>query len=165
MYKIYLLPSFQYQAPFILYTCIFSFTKFMDMPAKGKIKPEDLPPTERAAVQQSLCVHQQTVVSQTLNNLRLDLLNWGWKQDGACFTPIQTNNDVAPAEVMKFIRCNCKSLSNMCNSMLCKFKRYGLKCVTACGQYRNGEICKNSEVIVFKINLFLLLELSSMFVN
>ena len=47
-----------------------------------------------------------------------------------------------------FIRCNRKS-SNMCNSILCTCKIYGLKCVAACGQCR-GEICENSEVIAVK---------------
>ena len=76
----------------------------MDIAAKGEINSEVLPPMERGAVQHSLCVHQQAVVWQTLNDLRLDPLHWSWKQDGACFTRIQTDNDVAPAEVMKFIR-------------------------------------------------------------
>ena len=83
----------------------------MDVVAKGKINSEDLPPKEGVAVQHSLRVHQQAVVWQTLNDVRLDPLHWGWKQDGVCFTPIQTDNDVASAEMMKFIRCNCKSLT------------------------------------------------------
>ena len=121
----------------------------MDIADKGEINPEDLPPTERAAVQHSLHVHQQTVVWQTLNDVRLDPLHWGWKQDGVSFTPIQTDYDVAPVEVMEFIRSNCKSLNNMCNSMLCTCKKYGLKCIAASGQCR-GEICENSEVIAVK---------------
>ena len=83
----------------------------MDMAAKGEKNPENVPSTERAAVEHSLRVHQQTVVWQTLKDVRLDLLHWGWKQHGTCFTPIQTDNDVVPVEVMKFIRFNCKSLN------------------------------------------------------
>ena len=89
------------------------------MAAKGEINPENLPPTERTAVQHSLRAYQQTVVWQTLNDVLLDPLHWGSKQDESCFTSIQTDNDVSPAEIMKFIRCNCKSLNNICNSMLC----------------------------------------------
>ena len=37
----------------------------------------------------------------------------------------------------------------MYNSMPYTCKKYGLKCVAACGQCR-GEICENSEVIVVK---------------
>ena len=59
MVKICLLPSFHYQTPFILYTCIFSYNKFMDMAAKVELNTEDLPLTERAALQHSLHVHQQ----------------------------------------------------------------------------------------------------------
>ena len=33
--------------------------------------------------------------------------------------------------------------------MLCMCKRYGLKCVAACGQYR-GETCENSEITAVK---------------
>ena len=76
------------------------------MAAEGEINAENLLPTERVAVEHNLPVHQQTVVSQTLNDVRPDLLHWDWKQDGSCFTPIQTDNDVAPAEVMKVIRCS-----------------------------------------------------------
>ena len=50
---------------------------------------------------------------------------------------------------IKFTRCNRKSSNYMCNSILCTCEIYGLKCVTACGQYR-GEICENSEVIAIK---------------
>ncbi|KAG1706175.1 hypothetical protein GQR58_003694 [Nymphon striatum] len=73
------------------------YYKFMDMAAKGEILPENLPPTERAAVQHSLRV-QQVVVWQTLNDVHLDPLQWGWKQEGPTFIPIQTDSDVAPSE-------------------------------------------------------------------
>ena len=122
------------------------------MAAKGEILPENLPPTERAAVQHSLRVHQQATVWSTLNEICPDPLNWGWKQEGYTYVPVMTNNDVAPADLLKFIRCNCKSLSNMCSSMLCTCKRYGLKCVAACGRCR-GEICENVEVNIITICL------------
>ena len=51
----------------------------MDMVAKGEINPEDLPPTDTAAVQHNLHGHQQTVVWQTLKDAYLDLLHRGWK--------------------------------------------------------------------------------------
>ncbi|KAG1679337.1 hypothetical protein GQR58_012921 [Nymphon striatum] len=73
------------------------YYKFMDMAAKGEILPENLAPTERAAVQHSLRV-QQVVVWQTLNDVHLDPLQWGWKQEGPTFIPIQTDSDVAPSE-------------------------------------------------------------------
>ena len=58
-----------------------------------------------------------------------------------------TDSDVAPTELLNFVRCGCKSLNNMCNSMLCSCRRYGVICVSACGKYR-GEICDNVEVSV-----------------
>ena len=65
----------------------------MDMATKGEINPEDLPPMERTYGESSSPAKQ-------LNDVRLDPLHWGWKQDGTCFAPIQTDNDVR-AEVMK----------------------------------------------------------------
>ena len=119
------------------------------MAAKGEINPEGLPLMKRSPVQYTIRVQEQTVVWQTLNDVCLDPSRWVWKQDGACFTSIQTDNDVALVKVMKFIRCNCKSLNNMRNSTLCACKKYGLKCVAVCEQCR-GAICKNSEVIAVK---------------
>ena len=126
----------------------------MDMAAKGEILPESLPPTEIAAV-------QQAVVWQTLNEICPDPLNWGWKQEGSTYAPVMTDNDVAPTELLKFIRCNCKYLNNMCSSMLCTCNRYGLKCVSACGRCR-GEICENVEVNII-VNCYLKILQSDMF--
>ena len=65
----------------------------MDMAPKGEINPEDLPPMERTYGESSSPAKQ-------LNDVRLDPLHWGWKQDATCFTPVQADNDVR-AEVMK----------------------------------------------------------------
>ena len=46
---------------------LYSYAKFMAMAAKGEILPENLPPTERAAVQHSLRVHLQAVAWQTID--------------------------------------------------------------------------------------------------
>ena len=51
----------------------------------------------------------------------------------------------APADLLKFIRCNCKVTSkNPCSSNSCTCRSNGLKCVTACGDCR-GYNCSNTE--------------------
>ena len=110
------------------------------MAAKGDVKPENLPPTESTAISHSLRVHQQTITWETLAATTPNPLQWGWK-------PIQTDENVAPSELLKFIRCSCKSLNNMCSTNQCTCKRYGLKCVAACGKCR-GETCENNEKVI-----------------
>ena len=119
----------------------YSYAKFMDMAAKGEILPEILPPTER--VQHSLRVHLQAVAWQTLDKTSLGPLEWGWKEENSTYDPVMTDNEVVPPELLDFIR--CKSLNNMCKTMLCSCRRYGLRCVSACGNCRE-EICENIEV-------------------
>lgn len=122
----------------------------MEMAAKGDVRPENLPPTESAAINHSLRVHQQTVTWETLAITTPDPSQWGWKKENEYLTPIQTDDNVAPSDLLKFIRCDCKSLNNMCSSNLCTCKRYGLRCVAACGKCR-GEICENGEKVTTNI--------------
>ena len=117
----------------------------MEMAAKVEVKPENLPPTESAAFSHILRVHQQVITWETLGANSPNPLNWGWKDEDGKLKPIQIDGTVAPADLLKFIRCNCKSLNNMCSSNHCTCKKYGLQCVAACGKCR-GEICENIEV-------------------
>ena len=117
------------------------------MTVKGDVKPENLPPTESTAINHSLRVHQQTIAWGTLAATTSNPLQWGWKEENGKLTPIQTDENVAPSELLKFIRCNCKSLNNMCSTNQCTCKRYGLKCVAACGKCR-GEACESNEKVI-----------------
>ena len=47
------------------------------MAEKNKIKPDRLPPTERAAYYHTLQVHLQIMIWETLGNV-LDPLEYGW---------------------------------------------------------------------------------------
>ena len=50
---------------------------------------------------------------------------------------------VAPDELMRVIRCNCKITSrNPCGSNLCSCRQNGLSCVAACGECK-GVNCNN----------------------
>ena len=51
--------------------------------------------------------------------------------------------EVAPSDLLKVIRCNCKiSLRNPCGSGLCSCRTNSLSCVAACGDCK-GINCSN----------------------
>ena len=98
--------------------------------------------TRKSAINYSLRVHQQTITWETLAATTPKPLHWGWKEENGKLTPKQADENIA--------RCNCKSLKNMCFTNQCTCKRYGLKCVPACGKCR-GEDCENNEKVTYMI--------------
>ena len=123
------------------------YAKFMEMVSTGNIDPQKLPPTERAAHYHSLRVHLQVIIWKKLTSDDLDPKQWGWKLDGKVLSPIMTDINVAPENLLKFVRCKCKlSSKNPCGTNMCSCRRNGLKCVTACEDCR-GESCNNAEEI------------------
>ena len=127
------------------------YYKYMDMVASNStsLDPQKLPPTERAAFYHSLRVYLQIMLWKRLLNEHddLDPQQWGWRLDRDVLRPIMTNLDAAPDSLLKFVRCKCKlSSKNPCGTNTCSCRKNGLKCVTACGDYR-GENCENSEEV------------------
>ena len=119
------------------------------MLSDGIIEPEKLPPSERAAYYHGLRVHLQIIEWKMLDDMhKLDPTAWGWKFDGVCLVPIPTDKDAAPSNILKVIRCKCKSSTkNQCGTNVCSCKKHGLKCMSACGGC-HGEDCKNKRVSV-----------------
>ena len=63
-----------------------------------------------------------------------------------------TDNDVAPENLLKIIRCKCKMASkNMCSTNLCFCRKSGIKCVAAC-EGCSGNNCHNVEEIILEEN-------------
>ena len=112
------------------------------MTAKGDILPEKLPPTLRAAYYHSLRVHLQVVTWESVGEINLDLLDWGWKLNGNSLVPIMTDLDPAPSHLLQFVRCKCKAEN-------------GLKCVSSCGTCRRKS-CENNDVsdLIFISNFY-----------
>jgi len=106
-------------------------------------QPDRLPPTERATYYHALRTHLQAVVWKTMNLQILNPKDWGWKEDRNTFTPVMTDKDPAPDNLLNIIRCKCKS---SCASALCSCKKNGLSCVTACSNC-HGEACSNTEPV------------------
>ncbi|KAG1665078.1 hypothetical protein GQR58_019552 [Nymphon striatum] len=120
------------------------YSKYLDMICKGVLQPEKLPPTERAAYYHGLRVHVQVIEWQMLDEAsNLDPKEWGWKSTDGYLTPITTDKEIAPKELLKVIRCNCKTSSkNQCGTNICTCRKHGLKCMPACGGCQ-GESCSN----------------------
>lgn len=119
----------------------------MEMAATSRttLKPQNLPPTERAAYYHSLRVHLQVVQWKSLMGSSLSPIEWGWRLIKGCFEPIMTDLEAAPENILKFVRCNCKvSTKNPCETNICTCRKNGLQCVAACGNC-HGQECNNSE--------------------
>ena len=85
------------------------YSRYMNMAAKSsKIRPEALPPTERAAHFHSLRAYYQLQDWNTLRKNNLNPENWGWKVEGGSYVPIMTDEPPAPNDILNVIRCNCK---------------------------------------------------------
>lgn len=105
-----------------------------------KLKPQKLPPTERAASFHVMRAHLQAVRWCTLDEDSLDPVEWGWRIDNRELVPITTDLPVAPQDILKVIRCKCKT---SCKSASCTCRRNNLPCVTACASC-HGDSCLNA---------------------
>ena len=132
------------------------YSTYMTMCAISSAKPlpERLPPTERAAYFHCLRVHYQVLQWKRLTeDLHISPVDWGWTLLEGKFHPIPTDIEPAPEELLKVIRCSCKSKSrNQCASNICTCRKNGLRCVAACGGC-HGDACMNSEQLEISNNV------------
>ena len=129
------------------------------MTCRGVILPEKLPPTERAAHFHGLRAHYQIMDWSLLDkDLETNPQHWGWAEKDGSLIPIATDLGIAPPSLNKVIRCNCKKSSkNLCSTMICTCKKFGLPCFPYCTGCR-GEECDNCVVSsknIFSINVCL----------
>lgn len=106
------------------------------MCARSTIKPlpELLPLTQNAAYFHSLRVHLQVVQWLKLSTDTKDPVEWGWKRTELGFEPIAMQQEPAPPDLLKVIRCSCKSSTrNQCGGNACTCRKNGLTCMSACG--------------------------------
>ena len=117
--------------------------------SKTAVRPEQLPPTERAAYLHGLRVHLQTKQRKANENDVANPNEWGWKVINNTLTPTMTNESPAPSELMKVIRCKCKTTTtrNPCGTSLCPCIQNGLQCISACENCR-GKFCNNYDKTV-----------------
>ena len=126
------------------------YNKFLDMisACRGVLMPAKLPPTERAAIYQSLCAHLQIIEWRNIGDVgfHLTATNWGWELREGKLTPFMTNIEVAPDSLLKFVRCYCKVVSkSTCGTNKCTCVRNSIRCVASCGNC-HGQDCSNGQV-------------------
>ena len=106
------------------------------------IKPESLSPTTNAAQQHILRIHCQ--ISEWKGNSSYEPLDWGWRlTSGGKLMPIEMTKLIAPVELLKIVKCGCKT---DCSRKNCICKQYGVKCTNMCTVCRDDS-CMNCEEI------------------
>ena len=95
---------------------------------RSKIDPVLLPPSPRAAFFHGLRVHHQIVVWKDLSEVDKEPLRWGWKIENSNYTPIMTDIEAGPPELLRIVRCGCKG---PCGAK-CSCRKAGLKCSWTC---------------------------------
>ena len=109
---------------------------------RSKIDPALLPPSPRAAFFHGLRVHHQIVVWKDLSEVYKEPLRWGWKIENSNYTPIMTDIEAGPPELLRIVRCGCKG---PCGAK-CSCRKAGLKCSSTCKEC-HGLTCSNAPVI------------------
>lgn len=96
----------------------------------------------------SLCkVHFQVMCWSLLGDeFNFSVCEWRWKNTNNLLVPITTDMPIAPESLTKVIRCRCKTpTKNSCGTKTCTCRKYGMACVSSCGECHVIE-CNNTEV-------------------
>ena len=96
------------------------------------IDPALLPQPPRAAYYHDLRAQHQMNIWKILSDDDTDPLNWGWKIRNGKFSPIMTDIEASPTDILKIIRCGGKG---SCSSRY-SCKKTGLKCALSCKECR-----------------------------
>ena len=75
---------------------------------RSEIDPALLPPAPRASFFHGLRVHHQIVLWRGLSELDKVPLRWGWKIENSNYTPIMTDIEAGPPELLRIVQCGCK---------------------------------------------------------
>ena len=118
----------------------------MEMAEIGVLKPEKMAPTNRAVTWSK--AYLQIVTQKLLDSreIQLDPCEQGWQfKNGLNLSPITTDREVAPENVFKVIKCNCKESANQCGTNRCFYRKNGLVCFMTCGKCY-GEEHENKQI-------------------
>lgn len=109
--------------------------------SSAELKSQKLPPTERATYFHSMRAHLQTIVWKCLRTGDIDPLQWGWHLSDGQLLPTMTDLQVAPDDLLKIVRCKCKTT---CATMMCSCRKLGHTCFSAC-EHCHGKLCTNTD--------------------
>ena len=121
------------------------FLSYSRMIAKKKLNPSRLPPATSSATEHILRSYLQYHNWVTLDTASLNPLYYGWEMSSeGYYRPIPTKAAIAPAGMLNLICCNCSvEVENPCQYLRCSCRKYGFKCLPACGQC-HGSSCTNA---------------------
>ena len=106
------------------------------------VQVHTLPPTSAAARFHSLRVYLQ--VQEWLGNRRtVEPTQYGWRLECDSLVPVTTDIPAAPTDLLKVIRCSCKS---NWDSKRCSCRKHGLDCTSSCEECC-GVSCSNSPAL------------------
>lgn len=108
--------------------------------ANSCVQVQSLPPTSDAARFHSLRVYHQC---QSWLENEMDPKEWGWRVTQGRLVPIKSKLPPAPDQLLKVIRCSCKT---NCENKRCSCRKNGLDCSTACTECK-GINCANSSSV------------------
>ena len=78
--------------------------------------------------------------------IQLDPREWGCQcKNGQNLSPITSDREVVPENILKVITCNHKESVNHCRTNRCSCRENGLPCFITCGKC-HGEECENKQV-------------------
>ena len=103
------------------------------------ILPEHLPPTSDAARFHSLRAYHQI---QSWKGYKLPVEDWGFVTKGKYLLPKLMSKPPAPANLMKLIKCNCKTGCGP--KSRCSCRQNNIKCTPMCGDCK-GVSCTNHQ--------------------
>ena len=104
----------------------------------SSFKLESLPPTSAAAKQHSFRVYHTT---QSWKGNLLNATDWGWRLTNGQLQPIETDEPIAPNNLLKMVSCACKKGCGRA----CGCRKMGLDCSPMC-THCEGRECSNSAV-------------------
>ena len=104
------------------------------------VQVHTLPLSSAAASYHSLRVYLQ-VQTWIGNGDSMEPLEWGWDRTDNMLLPIKTHLQPAPDDLLKIIRCQCKS---NCDSKRCTCRKHGLECSSGCRECQ-GISCSNAQ--------------------
>ena len=107
----------------------------------SKIDSALLPPSPRVVFFHGLWVHHQIFVWKDLSEVDKEPLHQGWKVENSNYTPIMTDIEAGPPELLR-IQFGCK---RPCGAK-CSCRKAGLKCSSTCKEC-HGLTCSNAPVI------------------
>ena len=125
--------------------CIQRLCRYNKQTKGGVIRPTSLPQMNGSAIQHSLRAYLQIKDWILLKSMSRDPRLYGWHVTSVGeFEPIMMSYDIASANLLRFVSCNC---SGDCTIKRYSCKKNNVKCISASDGCLNIP-CKNNEVEV-----------------